>query len=918
MRKLLLSLCTFSLFALLSPALFGQDAANKYDLLFLSGTVHTASNVTDPLSFRMKADELVNGKYYRIVQFFNIPSDQEKQELKNNGIELLGYLPNFSYFAAIDQQVIFSAENTRGIIRAVLPIAAEYKIHPSLINGAVPDNAEIISGKADLTFTYFKGIPASFIISELKSKIKDIKILEQDDFAQWVIIRVKKEQVASLAQLSFTAYVEPVVPWEVENSSGTTLDRSNTINTYLGGGLKYDGAGVGVSVGDGDYFWYHVDFTGRQTGAVTVATGTNNDHPTHVTGIAGGAGNINPRYRGHASGAHFVSKSGYADISSTTAITALFNGTDSVRVTQHSLGQTCNGGYDANARQSDLEVDALPSLFSVHSAGNSGGTDCGMGAGTSFGQITGGYKMGKNCITTGNLTYADAIASSSSRGPAKDGRIKPDICAKGTSVQSTMPNNLYGSMTGTSMSSPGASGCFAQLIQAYRYMNANADPKLAQLKCIVLNTAEDLGNAGPDYTYGWGRINVWKAYNAIKEQRYFSSSVANGASNTHTVSVPANVKELRVMAYWADPAAASGVAKALINDLDITLSNGTTYDPWLLSTTLTAAELGKPAAKGLDRTNNMEQVAVTNPAPGTYTLTVNGFQVPQGPQEYWVTYEYIMDEIKVTYPIGGESFVPTEVEYIRWDAYGTTGTFTVEYSTNGGAIWTILSSSVAGTARYYSWTVPNTLTGKALVRVSRNSITGKSDANFNIISVPTNLKVDWRCPTSFQLSWNAVTGATNYEVYLLGQKYMESQGKTSGTSFAFSSPNTSVTWASVRALSNNDSVVGRRAIAIQVGTAITACLTGIDGVHTAPYTISVYPNPMNESSNVSVSLREGEEISIKIMDVCGKEISVLADGKLDAGEHMFQVSNLPSSGIYFVSIKGQNGTAVQKIIVAKE
>ena len=35
----------------------------------------------------------------------------------------------------------------------------------------------------------------------------------------------------------------------------------------------------------------------------------------------------------------------------------------------------------------------------------------------------------KNVIAVGNLDYKSDLASSSSRGPAADGRIKPDICA---------------------------------------------------------------------------------------------------------------------------------------------------------------------------------------------------------------------------------------------------------------------------------------------------------------------------------------------------------------------------------------------------------------------------------------------------------------------------------------------------------
>ena len=71
-----------------------------------------------------------------------------------------------------------------------------------------------------------------------------------------------------------------------------------------------------------------------------------------------------------------------------------------------------------------------------------------------MGNVTGGHKQGKNVITVANLTSTGGLASSSSRGPAADGRIKPDIGAKGSSVYSTIAGYNYASYTGTSMSCP--------------------------------------------------------------------------------------------------------------------------------------------------------------------------------------------------------------------------------------------------------------------------------------------------------------------------------------------------------------------------------------------------------------------------------------------------------------------------------
>ena len=77
-------------------------------------------------------------------------------------------------------------------------------------------------------------------------------------------------------------------------------------------------------------------------------------------------------------------------------------------------------------------------------------------------------------------------------GVLQDGRIKPDIGAKGTNVYSTEHDNTYGSKTGTSMSCPGISGVMAQLYHAYKDLNQNQNPNSALMKCVLLNSAMTL------------------------------------------------------------------------------------------------------------------------------------------------------------------------------------------------------------------------------------------------------------------------------------------------------------------------------------------------------------------------------------------------------------------------------------------
>ncbi len=216
-------------------------------------------------------------------------------------------------------------------------------------------------------------------------------------------------------------------------------------------------------------------------------------------------------------------------------------------------------------------------------------------------------------IALANLDYQDNLSSSSSRGPAYDGRIKPDVGAKGTDVYSTINPNSYGFKSGISMACPGVAGTLAQLMQAYRELNNGHDPMAGSLKAIILNTAEDLGNPGPDFKFGWARINALRAIRVVEEGRFDSGTITQGATKTHVIAVPANTAQLRVMIYWTDFKASVNTNWALVNNLNITLAEpaSTIWKPWVLSHFPPPDSLNKPAIRGIDDRNNMEPVGIT-------------------------------------------------------------------------------------------------------------------------------------------------------------------------------------------------------------------------------------------------------------------------------------------------------------------
>jgi hypothetical protein len=463
----------------------------------------------------------------------------------------------------------------------------------------------------------------------------------------------------------------------------------------------------------------------------------------------------------------------------------------------------------------------------VHSAGNSGNTNC--GGLINWRNITGGYKAGKNVLTVANLTKADVADPSSSRGPLPDGRIKPDISAVGSSVNSTQPDNTFAVFSGTSMACPAVAGNVAVLYQAYKNKNAGVEPEGNLIKAIAINTADDLGNPGPDFIYGWGRINVRKAVKCIENVSYFSDNITNGITKTHTITIPSNVSKAKIMLYWGDREASSGAAKSLVNNLDakLTDANAIEYLPWVLDigTTPDETSVSNPAVTGVDSVNNVEQIQLDNPNAGNYTLKVVGKTVPYA-QKYYVIIEYTyVNEIVVTYPNGGESFSVNESQRIRWDANTTLNTFKVEYSINDGSSWSTISSTVAAERRYVDWTVPSTATSKsAKIRVSRDAVSDISDTSFIILRIPSGITFSDICAGTTKVSWNAVTGATSYDVCRLGSKYMDVVATTTALNVILNDVGDSLNWFAVRAKMGAAQANGRRSNAVSyTNTSVVVC-----------------------------------------------------------------------------------------------
>lgn len=374
------------------------------------------------------------------------------------------------------------------------------------------------------------------------------------------------------------------------------------------------------------------------------------------------------------------------------------------RISTNSWGNDSDAGDEA-----DASVWVHPDQLVLFAAGNDG----------RFNGAVEGTAGAKNVIGVGasetyNDTFVDQwgirdpenMAAFSSIGPAWDGRIKPDITAPGVAIASAgfpvtrypdandshcVPNDpnvcfpdpplggcyvVSGDKTattvvlsGTSMASPTAAG-LATLAREYFtsgfYPSGQASPadarvpSAALLKAVLINGARNMtgrtldGNGtaprsdygpladAPSPRQGWGRM-------VLDDGLYFSgdarklfiadiasaqgSGLGNGDTTIYKVDVTSTASALKATLVWTDPPAASGAAKDLRNDLDLTVTapDGTVYrgNQW------TADDINQnddkqsaPNASGRDNLNNVEGFLIRTPQIGQYRFEIKGTSVP--------------------------------------------------------------------------------------------------------------------------------------------------------------------------------------------------------------------------------------------------------------------------------------------------
>ena len=626
------------------------------------------------------AETTPKGDGYYIVQFGVTATDELLDSLKATGVEILQYVPHQAFFVyGSGEAVARAASHSR--VRWVGEFRPEHKISPVLSEqiaasrdrrtardgiSALEVNSKtaalfdiavfkrtdlesvavriaslggVVKNKIELPENYFNVIRAEFRAASILnvSQIPDVIRIDA-----WSRPQKEDERAAQIVAGNFTTQTsiagpgyDPLAQFGVAGQNVTVAVADDGVGIpgdggyYITSGNAVDGPMRGAPSGaDGHGHLQASIIAGDVPFSVLDPLGYN-----YGIGIAPKSNIVNiPLLVFPYSGTD-------ADAANDAVVTAGPNGVKAT-ISNNSWGNGLNGNaYDSYAAQFDgfardaSSAPAIDPLLFVFSAGN---------------QSTSGLTrphVAKNVIATASMenlrsdldTTADNVddlSSFSSRGPAADGRIKPDISAPGTAVTGgrSGPSALFGNIgsfhrwsSGTSHAAPQVAGAAALFSEFWKNGHAGANPSPAIVKASLINSAWDANGlntaaAIPNGNEGWGRVYLKGMLNTGTSVTYFDQTetlFGTGAVRSYAGSVADVGKPVRVTLVWTDPPAIGD--PALVNDLDLEVTvGGNTYKGNVLSG-------GVSVTGGIaDDVNNVENVFLPAGSTGPITVRVSG------------------------------------------------------------------------------------------------------------------------------------------------------------------------------------------------------------------------------------------------------------------------------------------------------
>ncbi len=637
-------------------------------------------------------------------------------------------------------------EKCKSQIKYILAVNNNWKLSPSLLRNS-------ISRDGMQTRIFHVVVSSLSAFDSLVIHYSDQVSIEMQ-YESLHIIRVRCSDnfiLSFLINAETVTYVEqanrPIhneTPISGFDNSVNTLNTVHSVYPFLNGG------GLVVSVKEDNYNDQDIDLAGRNI-ATSISSNTISQHATDMATLIGGSGNS------------FFSGTGAAvSVGLSSASSAnLFPDLDAykqyqISVQNHSYGVGIENFYGADAAAYDNSIISYPILNHIFSSGNSGDQTPNDGSYAGIpgvSNLTGSFKMAKNIITVGSIDVLGVVATLSSKGPAYDGRVKPELVAYGEA--------------GSSEAAAITSGIALLLQNAYAQAHNGLLPENALVKAILINSAKDVDVPGIDFSSGYGSVDAFRAVQNMLAQKYLIGDLIANQEKTFNLYVPDSARNLKITLVWNDPAAKANAFKALVNDLDLTLINNTSGEisqPWVLNSTPSLDSLHLPAHRGRDSLNVVEQITLNAPTPGDYSIRINSSSISGSDQRFYISYQWdTLNHFHWTYPTSQDFMGRQGSNMFRWEgSFNVNAKGKLEISLDNGNNWKLIDSSVNLGQYYYPWTPTDTFS-IALARMSFYGQTFVSDS-FSFSS-PINLQVGFDCTDSLMLYWKQTLGADHYRIY---------------------------------------------------------------------------------------------------------------------------------------------------------
>ncbi|RKR09060.1 subtilase family protein [Flavobacterium sp. 90] len=591
------------------------------------------------------------------------------------------------------------------------------------------------------------------LLTDLKSiNVFDIKILNNHLIVINSDSRKITEDIITLSNVSSVSQ-EVLLP----KGESKIVDQNfsvNAINKAKANFPLLTGENQIVSVKDDFFDVNDIDLLNKQIPSSTQSTIVSS-HATAMATIVSGLGNSSVLGKGVVQKAKILS-SDFLNIYPDEVATL-----QGVTTQNHSYGTEIENFYGSLANAYDSQLFSNPDLSHCFSSGNTGLQG--------YKSITGNFKQSKNSIVVGCIDQNEIIMPFSSKGPAYDGRIKPELVAFSTQ--------------GTSNSTALATGIITLMKQHYKATNNNSLTNVLT-KAILINSAKDLGNPGPDFTYGYGNIDADKSLKTISENRIISGNLVTGQINSHTITVPENAKNLKITLVWNDLPAEINSNISLVNDLDIEVlsADNTAFLPWILNPDAPEQQ----AVRGKDKINNIEQVTIENPPSGSYTINVTGSYVSNTSQEYSIAYEYeLKNQFEWNYPVMNDNF-PYDgktISPLKWNSSfsGISGQLSISY--NDGQTWEIIANDINLANEQFTYTPTEQKFSKAKLKMTINNQDYISDSF--TISYDLNINTSLVCDGTTEINWDKPADFSSFNIYQLTGDYLEFKEQTTNNNYTY-------------------------------------------------------------------------------------------------------------------------------------